>query len=322
MLAAPLRLVMMGTGPFALPTFQALVHSRHPLQLLVTQPLRGVPGKKPPPASPLRRVAQEQHLSILEPESVNTPEAQSQLAKAAPDLLIVADYGQILRPETLAIARLGGINLHGSLLPKYRGAAPINWALYHGETETGVTVIHMSPHVDAGPCLAQARLAIDPDETAPQLEARLAELGAPLVCQIVDQLAADDMQPLVQDSQQATKAPRLKKGDGAVDWSRSAQQIKNQVRALKPWPGTFTHWQRNSQEPLRLILHKVNALAGDVEPLPGTIVRAQNAELVVSTAAGLLLIEQLQPAGKQVLSTEEFLRGYAVRPGQRFIRLP
>jgi methionyl-tRNA formyltransferase len=263
-------------------------------------------------------VAQEQGVAILDPENINTEESRDRIATLQPDLLVVADYGQILRPETLAVARLGGINLHGSLLPKYRGAAPINWALYHGEKETGVTVIQMSPCIDAGGCLAQARLAIDPDETAVELEARLAALGAPLVVQCIDQLEAGTIHPAPQDPALASKAPRLKKSDGAVNWSRSARRIKNQVRAMDPWPKTYTYWLRAGHEPLRLILGRVAALEGDTHPLPGTVVHAHIGDLVVSSGGGLLRIESLQPAGKRMLPVEEFLRGYPVQPGERF----
>jgi methionyl-tRNA formyltransferase len=184
--------------------------------------------------------------------------------------------------------------------------------------ETGVTVIQMSPRIDAGGCLAKARLAIDPDETAIELEARLAELGAPLVLQSIDQLEAGTIHPLPQDPALATKAPRLKKSDGIVNWSRSAREIKNQVRALEPWPKTYTFWLRSGHEPLRLILGKVTAIEGDTHPLPGTVVHAHKTDLIVSTGDGLIRIESLQPAGKRMLPVEEFLRGYPVEPGERF----
>jgi methionyl-tRNA formyltransferase len=165
---------------------------------------------------------------------------------------VVCDYGQILAPATLATARRGGVNLHGSLLPKYRGAAPINWAIYHGETESGVTVIHITPQIDAGPCIAQARTAIGPDETAAELEVRLAELGAGLMCEAIDLLEEGRQQALPQDAALAGKAPRLKKSDGLIDWRRPAAAIKNHVRAMEPWPKTYTFWHRCDGPPLRL----------------------------------------------------------------------
>jgi methionyl-tRNA formyltransferase len=318
-----LRLVMMGTGPFAAPTFRALYASGHEVLALVTQPLRPGPGKKPPPLSPMRVVAQEHGTPIFDPESINTPEAREELKRYAPELFIVADYGQILSPETLAVAPLGGINLHGSLLPKYRGAAPINWALYRGDRETGVTVIHMTPTIDAGPCLAQASLSIDPEEDAVQLEERLAALGAPLVCRTIDDLAAGRIEPIPQDPALTTKARRLRKTDGQIDWTRSAQAIKNQIRALEPWPKTYTWWHRaGGGEPLRLILGHVTVIAETSTAPPGMVVQSSGDRLILATGEGLLQIDGLQPAGKRMLSTADFLRGYPIKPGDRFATEP
>lgn len=312
----PLRLVMMGTGPFAAPTFQALYETPHEVVLLVTKPLVQAPGRKPPPESPLREIARAHGTPIFDPPQINTPEARETLSQYRPDLLVVADYGFILAPETLSVASLGGINLHGSLLPKYRGAAPINWALYHGERETGVTVIHMTPQLDAGPCIAQAETPIEPEETAVELEARLAQLGAPLVCRAIDDLQAGRASPVPQDNKLATKAPRLKKTDGLVDWSRPAAAIKDQVRAMEPWPKTYTFWHR-SGEPMRLILGRVSVLDEPASAPPGTVVRSSGSELLIATGEGLLKIEQLQPSGKRMLTAEEFLRGYPLVEGQQ-----
>ena len=312
-----MKLIIMGTGPFAVPTLKRLYASGHAVLALVTRPPRPMHGKTQAETNPMRELAIERGTPIHEPESINTPHARAVLASYQPDLLVVCDYGQILKPETLEIARLGGINLHASLLPKYRGAAPINWAIYHGETETGVTIIHITPRVDAGPAIAQARTPIGPEETAADLEPRLAELGAPLVVQAIDDLAAGAVQAIDQDPIKATRAPRLKKEQGQVDWQRTAAEIKNQVRALVPWPKTFTHWQRPGGEPLRLILEKVR-----VEPAlpaePGTVLEAKGDRLVIATGQQALVIDFIQPAGKRVLSAAEFLRGYAVRPGERF----
>lgn len=311
----------MGTGPFAAPTLRALCQSRHEVVLLVTQPIRPTPGRKAPAESPLRAIAAQHGLPIFDPESINTDEARAELGRYRPDLLIVADYGQILAPETLAVAPRGGVNLHGSLLPKYRGAAPINWALYNGERETGVTVIHMTPRIDAGPCLAQGVTDIDPDETAVELETRLAEIGAPLIARTIDDLQAGRDTPIVQDKSLTTRAPRLKKTDGQIDWSRPAQAIKDQVRAMEPWPKTYTLWLRSGGEPLRLILGRVVVLEEPCEAAPGGIVRSRGDELVVATGRGLLKIDEIQPAGKRMLTVEEFLRGYPLVVGERLAEM-
>jgi methionyl-tRNA formyltransferase len=313
-----MQIVMMGTGPFAVPTFRALYETRHRLMALVTGPLRTHRGKSVEPISSIRNVAEEHGTPILDPEDVNTPESQQSLAACQADLLVVCDYGQILAPDTLATARLGGINLHASLLPKYRGAAPINWAIHHGETRTGVTVIHMTPKVDAGPCIAQAATEIGPEETAVELEARLAELGAWLVRRAIDALEAGRLEVLPQDPAQASKAPRLKKSDGAIDWNRPADAVRNQIRALEPWPRTYTFWHPRAGVSVRLILGPVDVVDLPAGLTPGTVVEAAGDRLVVATGAGGAALRGVQPAGKRMMPIDEFLRGHRVQPGDRF----
>ncbi|MBL8826962.1 MAG: methionyl-tRNA formyltransferase [Planctomycetaceae bacterium] len=314
-----LKIVVMGTGPFAVPMFRALYASRHQVQALFTQPTRPTRGNRPPPSNPMRETAEAHGTPVFAPESINTPEGRSPLVELQPDLLVVADYGQILAPETLGLARLGGINLHGSLLPKYRGAAPINWAIYHGDAETGVTVIHMTPRVDAGPRLSQARTPIGPDETAPHLEHRLSEHGAPLIVETIDSLLSGDVRPLVQDPALTCGARRLRKTDGEVQWSRSAEQIQRQIRAFEPWPRTSTTWLRADHPPIRLILGPVVAHPDEQPQVePGTVTRAAGNELCVATGAGVVELTQLQPAGKRMMPVGDFLRGHPVQPGDHF----
>jgi methionyl-tRNA formyltransferase len=313
----PLRIVVMGTGPFAVPMFRALYDSRHQVVALVTQPPRAARGNRAPPVNPMRQVAESHGTPVLHPESVNTPEAREPLAALWPDLFVVADYGQILSPETLGVAPLGGVNLHGSLLPKYRGAAPINWAIWRGDRETGVTVIHMTPRVDAGPCLSQRRLTIGDEETAMELEHRLAELGAPLVCETIEALLAGDVKPLEQDPALASSARRLRKADGEVNWTKSAKQIHLQVRALEPWPRTASYLHRNGHPPLRLILGRVAASNDGGHLPPGTIVEANSERLRVATSEGALDLLEVQPIGKRMMPVGDFLRGHPVAVGER-----
>jgi len=314
-----MRIVMIGTGPFGVPTFRGLVGSRHEVVLLVTAPLRFRRGKPAAVECPMREVAEELGVPIFDPEDINAPESVARLVEAAADVLVVCDYGQILSKEALATARLGGLNLHGSLLPKYRGAAPINWALYHGEILSGVTIIHMTAKVDAGPCIAQASTPIDAEETAVELEARLCRMGDPLVRQTLDRLESGDVEALPQDPSQASRAPRLKKTDGLVDWTRPAAAIQNHVRAMEPWPGTYTFWHRSGQQPVRLILGPVAVMETPPETAPpGTVLEATGDRLIVAAGEGAVLVRSLQPSGKRMLTAEEFLRGYPVRPGERF----
>ena len=314
-----MRLIMMGTGPFAVPTFQQLYDARHDVALLVTRPLRSHRGKEVEPVSAMRGMAREHGTPIFDPESINTPEAQRRLAEVGADLMIVCDYGQILAPATLATARLGGINLHGSLLPKYRGAAPINWALYNGETETGVTVIHMTPKVDAGPCIAQATTKIGSDETAAELEPRMAEMGGPLVREAIEAVAEGRVEALPQDPALASNAPRLKKSDGAIDWRRSAVCLKNQVRALEPWPRTYTFWHREHGAPLRMILGPLDVveLSGPPHP-PGAVIEAHGDRLIIAAGEGAVAPRSIQLAGKRPMSVAELLRGHHLKADERF----
>jgi len=313
-----MQLIMMGTGPFAVPTFRALYETRHRVVALATAPLRTHRGQPVEPISSIREVAREHGTPIVDPEDVNAPDSLARLAACNADLLVVCDYGQILSPATLTAARLGGVNLHASLLPKYRGAAPINWAIYHGETHTGVTVIHMTPQIDAGPSIARARVAIGPDETAAELEVRLAELGAGLVCETIDRLESGDVPALPQDPALASKAPRLKKTDGLIDWTRPATAIKNQVRAMEPWPKTYTYWHRPAGTPVRLILGPVSVFESKTQGiLPGVIVEASGNRLLIAAGQGAVAPTSIQPAGKRPMPIDEFLRGHHVKPGER-----
>jgi len=313
-----MRLTLMGSGPFAGPTFKLLYNSYHDIVALVTSPLRLHRGKESASGNIVRDLAHEHATPIFDPEAINTPEVQTLLSQYTADLIVVCDYGQILAAATLATAQLGGINLHASLLPKYRGAAPINWAIYNGETISGVTVIHMTPNVDAGPCIAQAEIAIDPEETAVELENRLADLGAWLVLRTIDALKAGNLQPLAQDPALVSKAPRLKKSDGLIDWSRPAAAIKNQVRALEPWPKTYTFWRRQEGPPMRLILGPVAVEDHAGGGAPGTVLEAKGGRLLIATGSGAVAPKSIQPVGKRMMSIDEFLCGHHMQPGERF----
>jgi methionyl-tRNA formyltransferase len=308
----------MGTGPFVGPTFRELYRTHHDIVALVTSPLHLRPGQEPPPINIVRDIAHQHTTPIFDPEDINTPDSRLGLSKYNADLMVVCDYGQILSSSTLATSQLGGINLHASLLPKYRGAAPINWAIYNGETKTGVTVIHMTPKVDAGPCIAQAETDIGPEETAAELEKRLSELGAWLVLRTIDALKAGNLEALAQDPALASKAPRLKKSDGLIDWSRPAAAIKNQIRALEPWPKTYTFWRRQKGQPIRLIFGPAAVEDHAGGSIPGTVLEAEKGRLVIAAGAGAVALISIQPVGKRLMSVEEFLRGHRIQPGDIF----
>ena len=267
-------------------------------------------------ANPMWQAAHDLQLETWVPETINATDAQEQLRQLAADLLVVCDYGEILKPAVLETTRFGAINLHASLLPKYRGAAPVQWAILNGEQETGNSVIQITPGLDAGPCLGQEATPIEPDETAAELESRLGILGAALVGRVVEDIIAGCTVPVSQDPVRITKAPRLQKSDGVIDWSQPSTRVKNQIRAMIPWPRAFTFWHRPQGEPLRLNIDKVRCLAGEPAARPGTVLNADK-QLVVQTGDGGVEILRLQAAGRRPMPAAEFLRGNRMQAGDR-----
>jgi methionyl-tRNA formyltransferase len=316
-----MRLLFFGTGSFAEPTLELLLRTpRHEVVGLVTNPDRPAGrGKHVEHQRPIKTLAQRHGLKIFQPLSVNAPDSVSFLRTFAADLFVVAAYGQILAPSVLAIPPRGAINVHASLLPKYRGAAPIAWAIWEGETETGVTIIRLTPQLDAGDMLAVARTPIKRRETAGALEARLAVLGADLALQVIDQLAEGEVTGIPQDSAQVTRAPKLTKEHGQIDWKQPANRLERQVYALQPWPTAYSDLHRPKGPPLRIILNEAEALPDRVTLPPGAIALADGERLVVSCGEGscLSLIE-LQPDGRKRQSDADFQRGYRIDQSCRF----
>jgi methionyl-tRNA formyltransferase len=325
--AKQMRIVIMGTGTFAEPTFRALLAQPvHAVVGLVTQPSReaGTARSTTRLAGPtLAAIALEHGIEVFQPENVNTPEGVAGVRAFEPDLLVVAAYGQILSRDVLAAAVQGGINVHASLLPKYRGAAPVAWAIYHGETRTGVTIIRMSVHLDAGDILAQGVLDIGREETAGELEARLAPVGASLALEVVGQIAAGKAQGVPQDKAQITKAPKLTKEHGLIDWARPAPGVCNQVRAMQPWPTAYTFRKSASHEPERVIVNRTVPCPD----APGPAKDPGQAQTQGPTAGRLIVwagektaveILELQPAGKRRMAATEYLRGHPLQQGEFF----
>jgi methionyl-tRNA formyltransferase len=318
-----MRVVMMGTGLFAEPTFEAILAGSHPVIGLVTQPDRvagAERGSTRQTGKGMKNIALAAGIPVLQPESINTPEGITGLSEWKPDLLVVAAYGQILSKDVLAVPANGGINVHASLLPKYRGAAPIAWAIYHGETKTGVTIIRMSPFLDAGEMLAQESLEIAPDETAGELEARLAPLGAKMTLQVIEQIVSGAVSGIKQDKTQATKAPKLTKEHGLIDWNQDEKQVRNQVRAMQPWPTAYTFFHRAGKPAVRMMVLRTGSSAhvkAEPPPAPGTILPSLPG-LWVATRTGALEILEVQPSGKRKMTAAEFLRGHPMKEGDRF----
>jgi methionyl-tRNA formyltransferase len=313
-----MRVLMMGTGTFAEPTFRALLDSRHQVVGLVTNPDRPS-GRQQEMERGMKKIAVERGINVYQPEKANTPEAIEHIrATFAPDIFVVAAYGQILSADLLRVPPKGGINVHSSLLPKYRGAAPIAWAIYHGESETGVTIIRMSPRMDAGEMLAQEKESIRPDDTAGTLEPRLASLGSRLALQVLDQIETGTERGIPQDAQQVTKAPKLNKELGLIDFTKSASQVDRQIRAFQPWPTAYTNWHRTGTDPLRLIILRAEPHGTErTDAKPGEVVHAAAENLSIACGDGSVVnLITLQPSGKKALGVREFLRGYRVKVGE------
>ncbi|HLW64101.1 MAG TPA: methionyl-tRNA formyltransferase [Gemmataceae bacterium] len=316
-----MRVVMMGTGTFAEPTLEALLIRPGQVAGLVTQPDRAIGaqrGSTRQVGRGMKEIAQAAGVPVFQPDSINTAEGVAKLRGWRPDLLVVAAYGQILSKDVLGAARLGGINVHASLLPKYRGAAPVAWAIYHGEKKTGVTIIRMTTGLDAGEMLAQEAIDIFPEETAGELEARLAPQGAKLTLEVLDRMQAGTVAGIPQDKSQATKAPKLKKRDGLIDWSKPAEQVCRQIRAMQPWPTAYTFFRRFGRPAQRVIINLATATqaADSRSATPGQL--AGSGHLVVYAGQGAVEVRELQPAGKNRMSGEEFLRGHILKAGDHF----
>lgn len=319
----------MGTGPFAVPMLAALLRSGHEIVAVVTRPDHAPAGRRPAP-NPVRAAATAAGLAVLDPERVNDTAAREAIAALGCDLFVVCDYGQILSADLLAVPPLGAINLHGSLLPRHRGAAPVQWAILAGDATSGVSVIRMTPALDAGSVIVARPTPIGPNETAPDLEARLALLGADAVTEAVARIEATtaagrpiDELGTPQDPALATRAPRLTKADGVVDWSLPAVHIERLRRALEPWPRTTTTFTRSDGRSQRLVLEDLVVVSVPPQsaaepPIPGTVLVAAAGRIVVACGAdGAVEIRRLVPEGSRSMPAADYLRGSPLRAGMR-----
>jgi len=304
-----LRIVFFGTPEFAVPTLDALLKSACEVVGVVTQPDRPRGRGHRTTASPVKTAALAAGKAVLQPPSVKDTAFLSELSALVPDLGIVAAYGQILTERALTIPRLGMINVHASILPRYRGAAPVHRAVINGETETGVTIMRVVKALDAGPMLATARRPIATDETSDDVERDLAEIGARLLLATIPGLS-EGVAEVSQDDSAATYAPRLTKDDGRIDWTWPAERIHNLIRGLHPWPHAATFF--GSQ---RFILHRSKPVRDPVRAVPGTILEALGDRLLVAAGAGQVEIVEIQPEGKRPMSVREFLAGHALTAG-------
>jgi methionyl-tRNA formyltransferase len=309
----PLRIVFCGTPAFALPTLRALIaQPDFQVDAVVTQPDRPRGRGQETSSSPVKRAALAAGIAVYQPEKIKSESAFDFFQRVAPDAVVIIAYGQIIPQRLIALPRLGWINLHGSLLPKYRGAAPINWAIVNGETRTGVTTMQVDAGLDTGPILLTHEVEIAPDETAPEVSLRLAEAGTPLMVETLRRLERGEIAPQPQNSAEATLAPPLKKEDGRIDWNLAAGKIYNRIRGLESWPGAFTTfrgktchiWGKPAQE--------------KAEGTPGAIFMRGHGVLVTCGDDTALQLEFAQLEGRKRVTAQEYANGARLSPSDRF----
>ncbi|MGB9885544.1 MAG: methionyl-tRNA formyltransferase [Moorellales bacterium] len=303
-----MRLVFCGTPDFALPSLKRLASSRHRVLAVVTQPDRPKGRGRIPQPPPVKQLAQKLGLEVRQPDKIKDPDFLAWLDSLRPEVLVVVAYGRILPPEMLDLPSRGSINLHASLLPRYRGAAPIHWAVINGETETGVTTMYITPELDAGDIILQRAVPIGERDTAGSLHDRLAEVGAELLVETLDRVEQGEAPRRPQEAGQATYAPPLKPEDEKIDWRWPARTVYNRVRGLNPWPGAYGRW-RGKRVKVWWVELGERLAAG--EHKPGTIVAVDERGIEVACGDGQAVrIQQLQPEGKAVMTAAEFIRGY------------
>jgi methionyl-tRNA formyltransferase len=311
-MVSPLRIVFFGTPQFAVPALECLLASPHPVVGVVTQPDRPRGRGQRVSDAPVKALAAATGLPVFQPARLRDPEVESTLRAWTPDLAVVAAYGRLIPDHLLTLPPLGMINVHASLLPKYRGAAPVHRAVMAGEAETGVTIMRVIRELDAGPMFAAVQRPIDPDETSDVVERDLAALGGRLLVDVVHAMAAGAAHEEPQDEARATYAPKITREDGLIDWSRAGRAIHNQVRGLHPWPHAYTF-----VDGARLIVLRTHVEPGAAYPQkPGTVFHVSRDAMHVATGnAESLALDQVQPEGRRPMSAREYLAGRPIAAG-------
>lgn len=308
----------MGTPEFAVPSLKALIEAGHDLLAVVTQPDRPRGRGREPSPSPVKAVAVEHGIRVLTPTKLRDAAFAAELRAMGPEFVVVVAYGRLLPQSVLDVPAGGCINLHASLLPAYRGAAPINRAIINGDRETGVCTMLMDTGLDTGPVLLERKVPIGDDDTARDLAVKLSNEGALLLKETIAQLIEGGLTPRPQDDSRATFAPMLKKEDGRIDWSKGSEEIRNLMRGLYPWPGAYTQWQGKGV----VKIHSARSHTGpgvDAVAPPGTIIDVKGDTIDVACGKGVLRITELQPENKRRMSAGEFISGYRICKGERFI---
>jgi methionyl-tRNA formyltransferase len=315
-----MNIVYLGSGQFGIPSLEAIITSRHKITLVVTQPAQPAGRGRKLTHTPAANWAFEKSIPVIETADINAPDVIEKIKKCGPDLIVVIAFGQKIGVEVRNLPLKGIINVHASLLPKYRGAAPINWAIVNGEVETGVTIIKVAEKMDAGDILTQAKIPICWDHTAEELSEVLAKLAAPLLVETIDKIEAGTVQYVKQDESQAIRAPKMKKSDGFLDFSESAEAMRRKILGFWPWPGASAFYKSpKTDKQERVIFAKVEVLrmANPCDGIPGTLDENLN---VICGKDGLQILE-LKPENSRQMSFSDFARGRRISPGDRFIKI-
>ncbi len=313
-LEGSLRFVFFGTPEFAVDVLDALEAAGQVPVAVVCQPDRPRGRGRRPVAPPVKDWAAQRGIEVLQPPRQKDPDYRRRFEALQPDLALVAAFGQILPRAVLAVPRLGFINVHPSLVPRYRGAAPLQWTLINGDRETGVSILEVTPRIDDGDVLAQQRVAVEPDENAAELGARLAALGGQLAAEVMARLERGPIARRPQGESGLVMARQLDKADGRLDWNQPARALHDRVRGVQPWPGATT---RLGDQPLKIARTRPEPDRGQPEAAPGQIIEAAGDRLLVQTGQGALALLEIQPAGKKRMPARAFLAGRRIEPGAR-----
>lgn len=317
-----MRIIFMGTPDFAVPVLQSLINSRHEVVAVVTQPDRPKGRGKNMQFSPVKECALAHNIPVMQPVNVSVPEVIDELRAYEPELIVVVAFGQFVTKKIREMPKYGCINVHASLLPKYRGAGPIQWAVINGEKESGVTTMYMCREIDKGDMLLKDTVMLDPKETGDSLHDKLSMMGGPLILKTIDQLEDGSAVRIPQCEEESTYAPKLEKTMGNIDWTMDADRIERLVRGLNSWPGTFTKIHGKTVKIWDCDVVCQEALTeSQAAAEPGTVIISEKDQLIVKAGNGALSLRMLQPEGKKNMTVDAYLRGYPIAQGELFTQV-
>lgn len=317
-----MRIIFMGTPDFAVPVLQSLINSRHEVVAVVTQPDRPKGRGKNMQFSPVKECALAHNIPVMQPVNVSVPEVIDELRAYEPELIVVVAFGQFVTKKIREMPKYGCINVHASLLPKYRGAGPIQWAVINGEKESGVTTMYMCREIDKGDMLLKDTVTLDPKETGDSLHDKLSMMGGPLLLKTIDQLEDGSAVRIPQCEEESTYAPKLEKTMGNIDWTMDADRIERLVRGLNSWPGTFTKIHGKTVKIWDCdVVCQETLTESQAASEPGTVIISEKDQLIVKAGNGALSLRMLQPEGKKNMTVDAYLRGYPIAQGELFTQV-